>query len=107
MNDKRRTSGDQSTVDEHGSQPISCHGSADQAREATVPKTTDSPADTGAGRPAELASKIKVSDSVTHEGTSGPGQGQPVPKTTDIPEPVPKPKTAGHNEGIGPAPLGS
>jgi hypothetical protein len=74
--------------------------------EVSVPKTTDKPSDTGAGKPADEASTKLVSDSVTHGGTGGHGQGEPVPKSTNIPEPVPD-HSKGSNEGTGPAPLGS
>lgn len=72
-----------------------------------TPKTTDGPDDTGAGEPANEASTRKVSDSVTHGGTSGHGQGEPVPKVTNIPEPTPDHSDKTTSGGSGPAPLGS
>jgi hypothetical protein len=74
--------------------------------DVSVPKTTEKPSDTGAGKPADNASTQKVSDSVTHGGTSGHGQGEPVPKSTDIPDPVPD-HSKSSGAGTGPAPLGS
>lgn len=74
--------------------------------EVSTPKTTESVNDTGAGEPANDASHIKVSDSVSHEGTSGHGHGEPVPKSTNIPDPAPD-HSRGADEGNGPAPLGS
>lgn len=82
------------------------HGGEGQ-QEVSVPKTTDAPSDTGAGDAANKASQVKVSDSVTHGGTSGHGQGEPVPKSTNIPDPVPHHSGGPANEGSGPAPLGS
>jgi NADH-quinone oxidoreductase subunit C len=87
---------------------------------ARTPKTTDKPADTGAGKPAELAAKPGVTAGETTGGTvSGQGQGEPVPKTTDVeaphaPDPTedrparkPRGKKAGGEGGAGAAPEGS
>ncbi len=53
-----------------------------------IPKTTDGPADTGAGEPANAVAARKVSRSRTSGGTvAGQGQGEPVPEATNIPEP--------------------
>ncbi len=53
-----------------------------------IPKTTDTPADTGAGEPANAAATKKVSRSRTSGGTvAGQGQGEPVPEATNTPEP--------------------
>jgi NADH-quinone oxidoreductase subunit C len=82
------------------------------APKADVPKTTDKPADTGAGKPAEKESAKPVSPSVTTGGTvSGQGQGEPVPKSTDIPDPNTPAKSEaekkGNEGGTGPVPEGS
>jgi len=74
--------------------------------DVSVPKTTDKPSDTGAGKQTNEASTRKVSDSVAHGGTSGHGQGEPVPKSTNIPDPVPD-HSKGVSEGTASAPLGS
>ncbi len=79
-----------------------------------VAKTTDKPADTGAGKPADKASDKKVSRSRSTGGTANPGQGEPVPETTNIKEPTapaptedrpgrkPRAKKAGNEGGSGP-----
>ncbi|RZI76718.1 MAG: hypothetical protein EOP13_01250 [Pseudomonas sp.] len=83
------------------------HQGTEGDHEINVPKTTDGPSDTGAGKAANKASQVKVSDSVTHGGTSGHGQGEPVPKSTNIPDPAPDHSGGEADEGNGPAPLGS
>jgi NADH-quinone oxidoreductase subunit C len=84
-----------------------------------VPKTTDKPADTGAGEPSNKAAEKQVAPSATTGGTiAGQGQGEPTPVTTDKDEPgAPDPtesrparkprKKKDGSGGPGPAPLGS
>jgi NADH-quinone oxidoreductase subunit C len=87
---------------------------------ARTPKTTDTPADTGAGKPADEAAKPGVAASATTGGMiAGQGQGEPVPQPTNIPDPgapsptedrparKPRSKKAGSEGGQGPAPEGS
>ena len=87
---------------------------------AETPKTTDKPADTGAGAPADKASAKTVAAGEATGGTiAGQGQGEPVPKTTrkkapaapkpteDRPARKPRAKKAGGEGGTGPAPEGS
>ena len=51
------------------------------APKADVPKTTDAPADTGAGEAANKAATKKVSRAKKASGTvAGQGQGEPVPE---------------------------
>ena len=76
------------------------------------PKTTDKPSDTGGGKPADEAAKPGVSPSVATSGTiAGQGQGEPVPKSTAIPDPVTPAKSdaekKGSEGGTGSAPEGS
>ncbi len=53
-----------------------------------IPKTTDTPADTGAGEPANaLAAKTVSRPRKTGGTVAGQGQGEPVPEATNIPEP--------------------
>jgi NADH-quinone oxidoreductase subunit C len=55
---------------------------------ATVKKTTDKPADTGAGKPADAkgAQKVAQGDKAARDKASQ-GLGQRVPTVTEIPEP--------------------
>ncbi len=81
-------------------------------------KTTDKPAQTGGGAPADAVAAKPVAPS-TAGGSANPGQGQPVPQPTATPEPgAPKPtedrparkpraRKAGKEGGTGPAPEGS
>jgi NADH-quinone oxidoreductase subunit C len=85
---------------------------APAAPQAETPKTTEKPSDTGAGKPADKQAAKPVSPSVTTGGTvAGQGQGEPVPKSTDIPEPATPAKSEaekkGSEGGTGPAPEGS
>jgi NADH-quinone oxidoreductase subunit C len=82
-------------------------------------KTTDSPAQTGAGAPADAKAADKVAPSATTSSTiAGQGQSEPTPKQTDIPAPTgpdptasrpdrPPDGPASSKEGAGPAPEGS
>ena len=87
---------------------------------ASIPKTTDKPADTGGGEPADKVGAKLVAAGKTTGGTiAGQGEGEPVPKTTGkkapgAPEPTearparkPRTKKAGNEGGTGPAPEGS
>jgi NADH-quinone oxidoreductase subunit C len=52
--------------------------------DVNVPKTTDSPAETGAGAATDKAAAKRVTRSRSARGTiAGQGQGEPVPKPTD------------------------
>lgn len=58
------------------------------------PKTTDKPADTGAGAKADAKAAEKVAPA-SSTGTAGPGQGQPAPKELPKAEPgAPEPTEA-------------
>jgi NADH-quinone oxidoreductase subunit C len=82
-------------------------------------KTTDTPAKTGGGKPADKQAPKKVAPARKKAASANPGQGDPVPVTTGIKEPgAPKPtssrparkpraKKAGKQGGSGPAPEGS
>jgi NADH-quinone oxidoreductase subunit C len=77
---------------------------------ADVPKTTDKPADTGAGAPSNKSAEKQLSPSATTGGTiAGQGQGEPVPKATDVPEggAPDSDKTKRSEGGTGPVPEGS
>ena len=66
------------------------------APKADIPKTTDTPADTGAGKVANAEAEKKVSSSQATGGTvAGQGQGEPVPEDTGTPAPeAPEPTEA-------------
>lgn len=99
--------GDEKAAEKPGTPPV---------KEA---KTTDTPAQTGAGAKADLKAEEKVAPSASTSGTiAGQGQSEPAVKTTNTPEPGAPEPTAKHpdrpadggaagKEGSGPAPEGS
>ena len=54
---------------------------------ADVPKTTDSPAETGAGEKADAKAAEHVARGSAGGSVAGQGEGEPVPEETDIDEP--------------------
>ena len=87
--------------------PVATAPAKTEAPKADVPKTTDKPADTGAGAPAAAVAADKVADAkAAPEPTKIAEPGAPAP-TEDRPARKPRAKKAGTEGGTGPAPEGS
>ena len=87
--------------------PVATAPAKAEAPKVDVPKTTDKPADTGAGEKADKAAAKKVSKAKAAPRTSKKADGAVPEPTESRPARKPRTKKAGGEGGSGPAPEGS
>jgi NADH-quinone oxidoreductase subunit C len=87
--------------------PVATAPAKAEAPKVDVPKTTDKPADSGAGEKADKAAAKKVSKAKAAPRTSKKADGAVPEPTESRPARKPRTKKAGGEGGSGPAPEGS